>query len=319
MWRTTGQPYEPSNRYNSYGGFGELRLGLLDKRLLLNTGLRYDYFEMEMLPTRNMTITPRKEDFSNLTKRVGFVYKLKEELRIKGNIGEAYRAPSPLELTHQYQNTTTRVWLMGNPDLAPEKSTTYDGGIEYSEDFFKGGFTFFHTDYKDKITQYYNGTVNTYKNIPGAVIQGIESNTSYDAGFAYGLSVSIEPFANITYYTKYAVDDESEKAKYGETLLDTPKWAGSFGVKVSQEKWEGRLIAKYIGEQKVQDTKVSGVKIIDKGDFTVVDIKVSYRPIEALEIKASVENLLDTAYEYAIYYPMPARTFFAGLTYNWGR
>ncbi|MBM3237916.1 TonB-dependent receptor [Candidatus Poribacteria bacterium] len=313
-WKSVGQPYEPSNKYNSYGAFSEGRFSLLNNKLLLTLGLRYDYFENEVLPTRNMTITPRKEDFQNITKRGGIVHKITENLRLKGNIGEAYRAPSPLELGSQYQDTKG-VWRVGNPDLDPEKSLTTDGGIEYSTPLLKGGFVFFHTDYKDKITQYYDEPrgINTYKNVPGATIQGVEPNISYDVGVASGLDISIEPFANVTYYTRYSVEDEETIAKYGSTLLDTPKWAGSFGVKLLQEKWDGRLIAKYMGNQRVQDPKVTGVKIVEKGDFTEVDLKGSYKPIKNLEISVSVENLFDRAYEYALYYPMPRRTLWGGV------
>ncbi|MBI5286140.1 MAG: TonB-dependent receptor [Deltaproteobacteria bacterium] len=314
-WRAPeGTPYEPSNRYDNYAAFGELRLSLLDKRLLLNAGLRYDYFEEEMLPTRNMAITPRKEEFDNLTKRVGFVYKITDDFSIKGNIGEGYRAPSPLELASDYVDLKTGARRLGNPELDAEKSITYDTGIEVLKGSFKGGLTFFHTDYTDKITSYYNSALGatTYKNAEGATIQGVEANLSYDIGFASGL---IEPFANITYYTRYSVEDETVIASYGKTMLDTPKWAGSFGVKLLQEKWDARLIAKYMGDKKVTDPAPpsNGKVVVEKGDFTVLDLKGSYRPIKNLELSASVENLFDRAYEYALYYPMPGRTFWVAV------
>ncbi len=53
--------------------------------------------------------------------------------------------------------------------------------------------------------------------------------------------------------------------------------------------------------------------IVDKGDFTVVHLKGSYRPIKNLEITASVENLFDRAYEYVLGYTMPRRTFVGGV------
>ncbi len=310
-WRAPeGTPVEPSNKYNNYGAFGELRLSLLDKRLLLNAGLRYDYFEEEMLPTRNMAITPREEEFANLTKRIGFVYKITDDFRLKGNIGEGYRAPSAVELAIDYVDLKTGARSLGNPELDAEKSITYDMGIEVSRGSFKGSLTFFHTDYTDKITNYYNSDLGakTYKNAEGGTIQGVEANLSHDIGFASGLIV---PFANITYYTRYSVEDETVIASYGKTMLDTPKWAGSFGVKLLQEEWDARLIAKYIGDQNVTDPAPpsNGKVVVEKGDLTVLDLMGSYRPIKNLELSASVENLLDRAYEYMLYYPMPGRTF----------
>lgn len=201
--------------------------------------------------------------------------------------------------------------------MKPEKSTSYDAGVEYSRGLLKGGLAFFHTDFKDKILGYYDTTLNaqTFKNVDGATLQGIEGNISYDAGLASGLNVSIEPFANITYHTRYSSEDELEISKYGKTLLNTPRWTGAFGIRAGQEKWDARLIANYTGDEKVQDwaPPSNGKTVVKKGDFRVVSLKGSYRPIKNLEFTASVENLFDEAYEYVQYYPMPGRTFTAGM------
>ena len=316
--RKTGAPYNPNSQYDSYGTFTEGRLSLLNKKLLLSAGLRYDYFENEILATPGITsLKPRKEDMDHVTVRGGIVYKLTDALRLKGNVGTAFRAPAPDELATDYVSSWGTRYI-GNPNLKPEKSTSYDGGLEYSKDLLKGGLTFFHTKFKDKILSYYNTALvaQTFKNVEGAAIQGVEINASYDVGLASGLKVSIEPFSNITYHTRYSSKDDLEISKYGKTLLYTPKWTGAFGMKVGQEKWDARLIANYTGDEKVQDWNSSSPtygKAIDKGDFTVMNLKGSYKPVKNLEITASVENLFDRAYEYVLGYPMPRRTFVAGI------
>ena len=183
---------------------------------------------------------------------------------------------------------------------------------------FKGGFAFFHTNFKDKILSYYDSTLSaqTFKNVDGAALQGIEANLSYDIGLASGLDLSIEPFTNITYHTRYSSKDNLEISKYGKTLLYTPKWTGAFGIRTGKEKWDARLIANYTGDERVQDWDSKSPtygKAVDKGDFTVVNLKGSYRPIKNLEITASIENLFDRAYEYVLSYPMPGRTFVGGV------
>ena len=102
---------------------------------------------------------------------------------------------------------------------------------------FKGGLIFFHTEFKDKILSYYNTALvaQTFKNVEGAAIQGVEINASYDVGLASGLKVSIEPFSNITYHTRYSSKDDLEISKYGKTLLYTPKWTGAFGIRTGKE------------------------------------------------------------------------------------
>ncbi len=314
----TGAPYNPNSQYDTYGAFSEGRLSLLNKKLLLSAGLRYDYFENEILETPGITsLKPKKDTLDHVTARGGVVYNITEAFRLKGNIGNAFRAPAADELAADYTSSWKTRYL-GNPDLKPEKSTAYDAGIEYSRDLFKGDLTFFYSDFEDKILSYYDSTLSaqTFKNVEGATIQGIEANASYDVGLASGLTISIEPFTNITYHTRYSSNDELEIDKYGKPLLYTPKWTGAFGIRTGNEKWDARLIANYTGDEKVQDWNSKSPtygKAVDKGDFTVVNLKGSYRPIKHVEITASVENLFDRAYEYVLGYPMPARTFVGGV------
>ncbi|MEW6162212.1 MAG: TonB-dependent receptor [Nitrospirota bacterium] len=310
-----GAPYNPNSRYDSYGAFTEGRLSLFNKRLLLSAGVRYDYFENEILETPGITsLKPRKEDIDHVTVRGGLVYKLTDNLNLKGNVGTAFRAPAPDELATDYVSSWGTHY-MGNPDLKPEKSISYDIGINYTKGLFMSELTFFHTEFKDKILSYYDGALAamTFKNVDGATLQGVEANISYDIGLASGFNISIEPFANITYHTRYSSKGELEIKKYGKTLLYTPKWTGAFGIKVGQDKWDVRLIANYTGDENVQDWSTYPYPVVEKADFTVVNLKGSYRPIKNLEITASIENLFDRAYEYVQYYPMPRRTAVAGI------
>ncbi len=316
-WRSAGAPYYPLSEFDTYGVFSEGRLSLFNKELLLSAGVRYDYFENEIFATPGMTsLKPRKENLDHLTMRGGLVYKITDSLIMKGNAGSAFRAPTPDELAMDTVSWGTR--YLGNPNLKPEKSISYDAGIEYSKDLFKSGLVFFHTRFEDKIVRYFEPSLNaqTYKNIDGARLQGFEANLSYDIGLASGFNVSIEPFTNITYHTKYSSKDPAEIKAGSKTLKYTPKWTGAFGVKAGRDKWDVRLIANYTAGEKVDDWNTNSPtygKVINKGGFTVAHLKGSYRPIKNIEVTASVENLFDRAYGYVLGYPMPGRTLTGGV------
>ena len=312
--RSTGAPYNPNSEYDSYGVFTEGRLSLFNRKILLNAGVRYDYFENEILATEGIrNLKPKKENLDHITIRGGFVYKITDNFSIKSNAGTAFRAPAPDELATDYVSSWGTHYL-GNPDLKPEKIKSFDVGVVYKKDFFNTEFTFFHSEFRNKILSYYDNTLKaqTFKNVKGATIQGIEGNLSYDIGLSTGIKFSLEPFINFTYHTRYSSRDEVEIQKYGKTLQYTPKFTASFGIKAGKENWDLRLIANYTGDEKVVDWNPSSKnygKIVDKADFTVVNLKGSYRPIKNIELTLSVENLFDRAYEYVQYYPMPRRTF----------
>ncbi len=311
-WRNAGTPYYPDSQYDSYGVFGEGRLSLFNEKLLLNAGVRYDYFRDEILATPGITnIKPQKENLDHVTARGGAVYKLTDALSLKGNVGTAFRAPAPLELASDYYSWGTH--YLGNPDLEPEESITYDAGVDYSRGPFKGDLTFFHTDFRKKIVSYYDTALaaSTYKNADSATLQGLELNAAYDIGHALGIGVVLEPFANVTYRTKYLEEVNGVESR----LRYTARWTGAFGMRVGQKKWDGRLIVNYRGQEDVTDWDPSSAtygQTVEKGDLAVVSLKGSYRPVKNLELTASVENLFDKQYEYVLGYPMQGITFVGG-------
>jgi len=305
-----GAPYYPDSRFDNLALFTEGRASLLDKKLLLNLGVRYDHFDNEIISTPGITMKAQDQTFDHVTTRGGVVYKPIDGLSLKGSIGTAFRAPGPLELAADYTMWGTRT--LGNPDLNPEKSITYEAGLEYAKALFKGGFTFFHTEFDDKIVTTTTTTAprtKSYKNVGSATLQGVELNAAYDAGLVAGLEFSVEPFANVTIMTQHNSDDPGSPK-----LLYTPNWNGSFGIRAGQEKWDVRLSADYTGSERVQDWSAPsyGKNILNGGDFTVVNLKGSYKPVKNLELSLSVGNLFDREYAYVLGYPMPGRTFVGG-------
>jgi len=315
--RNTGAPYSPNSRYNTYGLFSEAKTYLLEDMLIVNAGIRYDYFRNEILPTSGLTVNPRTEDLDHITVRGGVVYKVNNEMSLKASAGTGFRAPAPDELATDYVSSWGTHYI-GNPDLNPEKSINYEAGVEYNKGYLKSGFTFFHSKFKDKILRYYDTVLNavTWKNVEGAILQGWELNLAFDIGAALGWAISLEPFINTTYHTRYSSKDQTEIDQYGKTLLYTPKWISAFGIRAMGQLWDIRLIVNYNGDEKVIDWNWSSPtfgKVVEKGDFTVVNIKGSYRVHKNIEVTASVENLFNRAYEYVKGYPMPKRTFYGGV------
>ncbi|MDY7039136.1 MAG: TonB-dependent receptor, partial [Thermodesulfobacteriota bacterium] len=61
--------------------------------------------------------------------------------------------------------------------------------------------------------------------------------------------------------------------------------------------------------------------VIVKGGFTVANFTISKRILDfkefgGLTLKGKIQNLFDKDYEYVKGYPMPGRSFFLGLKYD---
>lgn len=307
-----------SSEYNSWGIFSEAKIPLLEERLLLFVGARYDYFKnsFNYQKVPGGSFRPKERNFDHTTLRSGLVYKLSKNLSLKTNLGTGFRAPTPEELARDFLDSLGRRWV-GNPSLKAEKSLTWDGGVDYSTSQINFTLSYFITNFKDKII---SGVPHpnlaktfTYKNTKGAKIQGLELNLSSELASYFKLPFSVKPFINLTYHTQYR--DEEAKA----SLTYTPKWTGSFGIRARGNLWDLDVYGIYVGDEKVIDWRWDSPtygQTIPKKDFTVFNTGLSVRPYQRVEVMLKVENLFNRFYEYIRGYPMPERTFKLGLSYK---
>ncbi len=114
--------------YHNIGSYLQLQAQIIEN-LTLTAGTRFDYNSRY-----KSTINPR----------IGLVYKLWDRINIKLLYGHAYLAPSPYK-SHQHYGSfyptknendeitgfASSFWHLPNPDLEPEKRTSYDAFVMY--------------------------------------------------------------------------------------------------------------------------------------------------------------------------------------------
>lgn len=151
---------------NSYAGYIE-DLWQVNDRLLLVPSVRFEH---------------NSQFGSQTTPKIGLTYNLNENWRFKSNYGQGYKAPSISELymeMHRAMGATT-VNVYGNPDLEPEKSTSYDFSLEYDKDRNFGKLTYFHNKVTNLIESAPIGYMTyQYINIAKADINGVEAELGH--------------------------------------------------------------------------------------------------------------------------------------------
>jgi outer membrane receptor for ferrienterochelin and colicins len=184
--------------------YGEVEWGITDD-FALTTGLRYN-----------------DDEFfgAHLSPRVYGVYSLTPTLTFKGGVSTGYKQPTLTQATEGFGGRTggggspnvgsngqplPRALSIGNPDLEPETSTSYEIGFVFDDPSIGLGTSvmLFHTVYKDKIAEdrfctspnaannndvanyacNFGGNnfyfLSTTRNIDKAVIQGLEFTLDY--------------------------------------------------------------------------------------------------------------------------------------------
>ena len=309
-YETKDSEYSPSNtEYDNPAGFLLAKARLFDQKLIITGGARYDEYEVDMKSDGG------KESDDHMSPRIGASYLLTERLKLRVNYGEAFRMPTAQQLAGNMDMWGTH--YVGNPDLKPEKSETCEGGLDFSYASLNAGFTYFHTYFKDKIEEYtkLNGD-KSYKNLGKAEMEGLEGIISYDLGSLFSWDYQVKPYVGFTYLTKYKDKETNKDLEYTSNLNV------SYGITVSDlDGFSANLNLAYTGKQDITDYEGGTYATITKGSFTVANLTVSKRILDAekygrVTLKGEIRNLFDKDYEYAQGYPMPGRMFFLGLRYD---
>lgn len=123
---------------------------------------------------------------SHVSPKLGVTYKARDHLRFKANYGDGFKAPSVNQMYYSlYQIMGVRyVNLIGNPDLDPEESRSFDIAVEAEFGKGYGSLGYFDSHVKNLIDAVYIGTDGTaeqykYVNIGKARIKGIETVLGY--------------------------------------------------------------------------------------------------------------------------------------------
>ena len=284
---------------------------LFDPSLTLNAGVRQDWFSVEVTKP-----TGRDEDQDKLTPQIGLAWQMTKELKLRTQYAQGFTMPSADQLAADYSIYGLR--RVGNASLDPEKSNTYEAGLDYEKSGFVTNLTYFYTDYSDKIVADYRADgAQSWKNLGNATLSGLEADFSYDIGAPLGLSWEIRPYLNLTLLDSFD-DEETGKDLYYVSAVNA-----AYGISANNGKGLScQLTLTSTGSQDIEDYE-SGTyptPTVSLDSSTVADISASWKfwqdeRFGSLTVRGDVLNITDEDYAYVKGYPMPGRT--ALVTLRW--
>ncbi|MDE8651399.1 TonB-dependent receptor plug domain-containing protein [Novosphingobium album (ex Liu et al. 2023)] len=265
---------------------GHALLGWYGEALSLAAGVRYDDHsrfggEWTFGANGSVTIAPR--------------------LRVRASYGEGFKAPTLYQLYSDYGDTA----------LAPERSRSYDAGIEYGArgEGLHLALTGFRRDSRNLIDFVScTGAVcdtrpyGLYANVGRARAQGVEVEL--------GAQVSPRLRAQAAYTYVKATNRTEGDVNEGNALARRPRHA----VTVSAD-WTTPLAGLVLGA----DIRMAGDSYDDMGNFTRLDgyatgtLRASLPIGEKFELFGRVENVTDESYATVSGYGTPGRSAFVGV------
>ena len=269
-----------------------------DFPLIASIGIRYDYSKLDSL-NGSGAISPK----------LGFNYKLLNNLIFRSSLGTGFRAPT---LAEAFTSTSSSgIVVKPNPNIKSESNLTFEFAANYSPFYFLNlDLAFFHNEYYDMIEPSIDpadGLV-VFDNVIRSRIQGSEINASI-------IFIPDELTLTMNYTYTWARDlDQNIALKYRPRHLfysgfDLRKWNFEFGVDF-----------RYWSKVEKIDDELVDLGIIVDGDLRfpvyVTDLRVGYNFISAglpVRIFINVKNIFNYNYVELIGNIRKIRSFSFGI------
>lgn len=172
--------------------------------------------------------------------------------------------------------------FIGNPNLVPEESYSWDAGVEFS--FLKGrailDVTYFEADLKNEITSSGN---SMYNQLGVSERKGVE------------ISGRLAVMQGLTVGASYTYLDASNPD--GSIEIRRPEHAGRGDVNYSFDGGRGNLNLAAIYNGQTEDTDFVSFQNVVLDDYWLVNIAGSYEVTPQFEIFGRVDNLLGEQYQ----------------------
>lgn len=269
------------------------------------------YVQDEFRPDDKWLIIPsvrfdHSDQFSNkVTSNLAATYNAADDVRVKAVVGQGYKTPTVNDLYIFWEMYAQNPggpgqFYVGNPDLKPEKSLSYELSVEKDwGDRSTIHLGVFRSEVKDLISTYWNGhltqeypdiypgvagdKIMEYKNIPEATLQGVELYGSHRVGKDIYLNAG------------YTFLDAKNKTE-GTRLQDRSKHQVTFGVSYQPENiyaWDLSfdLVSNINYYFNNGDKSTMGNFVYETKDFTIANIMASRHLNKDTKIYLGIDNI----------------------------
>lgn len=215
-----------------------------------------------------------------------------------------------------FQSFGTSFFAMGNPDLKPERSRTFDAGIEQRllGDRLRAEATFYHHEYLDQIaftTVDFTTFQGTYVNLGKTRARGLE------------LAVEAAPDRRIRLGAQYtyldgkilvSTSDFDPILATGQPLLRRPRHQGFLSASAGDDRFDVGASLVLVGKR--ADSDFLGIGLTESPAYARLDARAHARVGHGLELFVTGENILDRQYQEVLGYPALGRSVRAGLRFK---
>ncbi|MFC3785526.1 hemoglobin/transferrin/lactoferrin receptor protein [Sphingopyxis italica] len=288
----------PSTDFTRAGLFAGDEISIADGRLILYPALRFDWYDLSpdddpLLPA----FSGAGQDGSRLSPKFGALWKITDSVRLFANYATGFKAPEPGQVNQFFENFAFGYTSAPNPDLGPERSESFEGGIRFSSDHVSLDVTAFSARYKDFISQ--EVVSGSFTPADPAVYQFV----NLDRARVKGAEARFEGRASSGLYTtlalSYAKGNEilPDGTRVPLSTVDPLKLVAGVGYREPAGRFGGQLIMTHSARKEASRTEgLCAPECFRPDGFTILDATAFVRVAQGLTLRAGVFNILDEKY-----------------------
>jgi hemoglobin/transferrin/lactoferrin receptor protein len=268
--------------------------------ITLFPALRFDAYKLDALDDPLLpAFQGADQSDSHLSPKLGIVVKATDQVRVYGNYATGFKAPEPGQMNQFFENLAFGYTSLPNPDLGPETSESWEGGIRYDGGRFGVSATVFTAKYEDFISQEVvsgsftpaDPAVYQFINIGEVKVSGIEGKARFEAA------------NGITGRFAIAYADGDEVLPGGGEIplgsIDPLSMVAGLGYRDPQGRFGGELIVTHNSRKPLDETEgTCAAECFRPGAFTILDATAFVRLADTLTLRVGVFNITDQKYAY---------------------
>ena len=283
--------------------FVQDEIELLDGVLSLSPGLRFDRFEADAEPDAIYlsgnpgSATPEDYGDSEVTAKIGAVYRFNPSFSAYAGYSEGFRAPPYDDVNVGFSNFLGGYKTIANPDLESERSRGVEIGARYASDVLELRWSLFRNDYEDFIESFAlaprflrSGGIDpadglrTFQSVNRANVRIQGSELGGAAVFGGGISGR--------FALAYA-DGEDRAA--GAPLSSVDPLTAVLGIGYDAERWGGELVCTLVQGKEAADIDPADGRPATAG-YGIVDLLAHIELGSRARVHAGLFNLTDKTY-----------------------
>ncbi|MFC5742535.1 TonB-dependent hemoglobin/transferrin/lactoferrin family receptor [Dyella tabacisoli] len=299
----------PKNNTDRYAVFVQDEIGLLDDRLKIVPGMRFDrysfkpdsgdrYFAGSFVQGGLNQVTHNR-----FSPKLGIDYAATDSVNVYANYAQGFRPPLYSELAVAW-GTPRLYGIVPNPQLKPETSKGLELGVRGRGDFGYYSASVYYNRYRDFIFGGYALRPEQWPqwardqnllivmqsvNFPKATVKGIEASAGLELG---ALTESLHGWR----LQGSLSTERGDKTVYGSgvstPLNSVDPGTAVLGIAYDTERWGAELIGKGVRRK----NRLDAPELFRAPGYATLDMYAHWKPLSMLELSAGISNITDRRY-----------------------